>query len=104
MLKFVLNRYYCLFPKRQHKCHLYLLNVVFNTKTSSTPDQESDSEKKHSTLLLYMPLQQTYLILGDQKNQIDSNMEMLLKSWKEDAPALQFLNAKKVFSCLVPNG
>lgn len=43
----------------------------------------------------HMPLQQTYLILGNQKNQIDSNMQMHLKSCGEDAPALQFVNTKK---------
>lgn len=42
-----------------------------------------------------MPLQQTYLILGNQKNQIDSNMQMHLKSHGEDAPAQQFVNTKK---------
>lgn len=46
-----------------------------------------------------MPLQQTYLILGNQKNQIiDSNTEMHLKSCGEYAPARQFVNTKTLFS------
>lgn len=42
-----------------------------------------------------MLLQQTYLILVHQKNQIDSNTETHLKSCGVGIPALQFVNTKK---------
>lgn len=52
-LKFVLNGYYyCLFPKRQPKCHLYLL-IVFNRKRLVHLIKKALHRKKHhSTLLL----------------------------------------------------